>query len=227
VKPTNQFYHKRSAELQAALGHPGTTMRMARLMTRRTRCIKEYPHEASRAILALLVAEGCGTLVEGKNPGWKQEAALGRMNNQHFAQIPRASFIGMLEYKTRLAGINFVLREERYTSRASYLDVDSIPAYDPKRDDKPVFSSKRVKRGLYRAKDGRTMNAEVNGSYDILRKAVPDAFGKGVEALEVAPGWLTPGPDGLTQGVDGSVNRTNRSLIRQRLELCSGNGMYR
>ena len=191
VKSTNQFYNKRRAELQEALGHPGTTKRMECLTTRRTRRINQYLHQASKAIIGLLVSEGIGTLVVGKNPGWKQEAELGRVNNQHFVQIPHARFLQMLEYKARLAGIHVVLREESYTSRASFLDGDPIPAYDPKREDPPVFSGKRVKRGLYRAKDGRTLNADVNGSYNILRKAVPDAFGKGIEAPVVAPVWLT------------------------------------
>ena len=70
------------------------------------------------------------------------------------------------------------------------LDGDPIPTYDPKREDPHVFSGKRVKRGLYRAKDGRRIHADVNGSYNILRKAVPDAFGKGIEGVVVRPAWL-------------------------------------
>jgi IS605 OrfB family transposase len=191
VKSTNQFYNKRRAKLQEAQGHPGTTARMERLTFKRTRRINHYLHTASKAIIALLVAEGIGTLVVGKNPGWKQEAELGRVTNQHFVQLPHARFIGMLEYKAKLAGIRCVLQEESYTSKASFLDGDAIPVYNPKRENPPVFNGKRIKRGLYRAKDGRTLNADVNGSYNILRKALPDAFGKGIEALVVAPVWLT------------------------------------
>jgi putative transposase len=113
LKSWNQFYNKRRAELQAALGHPGTTQRMERLTTKRTRRINQYLHEASRAIMALLVEEGIGTLVVGKNPGWKMEAELGRVNNQHFVQLPHARFIGMLEYKAKLAGIRFVLEARK------------------------------------------------------------------------------------------------------------------
>jgi putative transposase len=118
--------------------------------------------------------------------------ALGRVNNQHFAQLPHARFISMLEYKAKLAGIRFVLQEESYTSRASFLDNDPIPTYDPKREEPPVFSGKRVKRGLYQAKDGRTLNADVNGSANILRKALPSAqWADGIEAVVVRPLWLT------------------------------------
>ena len=191
AKSTNQFYNKRRAELQMALGHVGTTSRMERLTIKRTRRITHYLHTASKTIINLLVEEGIGTLVVGKNPGWKQEAELGRVNNQHFVQLPHARFIAMLEYKAKLAGIRCVLQEESYTSRASFLDGDPIPTFDPKQEGRYAFSGKRVKRGLYRAKDGRCLNADVNGSYNILRKALPDAFGKGIEAVVVQPVWLT------------------------------------
>jgi putative transposase len=66
--------------------------------------------------------------------------------------------------------------EESYTSKASFLDGDEIPVYDPKRKDKPVFSGKRIKRGLYRASDGRLINADVQGSYNMIKKVAPKAF---------------------------------------------------
>jgi putative transposase len=164
---------------------------MERCTTKRTRRIKHYLHTASKAILALLVKEGIGTLVVGKNHGWKQEAELGRVNHQHFVGLPHARFIAMLEYKAKLAGIRFILQEESYTSRASFLDGDAIPTYDPKQAGKDAFSGKRIKRGLYRAKAGRCLNADVNGSFNILRKALPTAFANGIEAVVVQPVWLT------------------------------------
>ena len=49
-------------------------------------------------------------------------------------------------------------------------------------EEKPKFSGKRIKRGLYRASDGRLINADINGAGNIIRKVAPDAFGpKGVE----------------------------------------------
>jgi putative transposase len=188
IKSTNQFYNKRRAELQAALGHDGTTARMERMTTKRTRRINHYLHAASKTIIALLVQEGIGTLVIGKNPLWKQEVELGRVNNQHFVQIPHARFIEMLRYKAELAGITVKVQEESYTSKASFLDLDSLPVYDPKREEQPVFSGKRVARGLYRAKSGRRIHADVNGSYNIGRKAFPNSYGQGIEAaLAVRP----------------------------------------
>ena len=69
-----------------------------------------------------------------------------------------------------------MLTEESYTSKASFLDLDDIPVYDPKRKDKPTFSGRRIERGLYRASGRRLINADVNGSLNIIRKVVPKAF---------------------------------------------------
>ncbi len=83
------------------------------------------------------------------------------------------------------------MQEESYTSKASFLDGDPLPTYGQEQG-KPVFSGKRVERGLYRASGKRHLNADINGSYNILRKASPDAFGKGVEgAVVVHPRRLT------------------------------------
>ena len=182
MKSVNQFYNKRRAALQSALRRKGTTKRMERLTTTRNRRIDHYMHTASRWIIDDLVAHGIGTLVIGKNDGWKQEANMGKRTNQHFVGIPHARFIQMLSYKAERVGITVIITEESYTSRASFLDRDSMPVYDPNQKEKPTFSGKRIKRGLYRAADGRLINADCNGSSNIIRKVAPDAFGsEGVE----------------------------------------------
>lgn len=183
VKSVNQFYNKQKADLQSKLGHTGTTRRMERLTNKRTRRIDHYMHTASKRIIDLLVKEQIGVLCIGKNDGWKQEANLVKRNNQHFVQIPHARFIDMLTYKAHLVGIRVEITEESYTSKASLLDLDPLPVRDPNNDkEKHTFSGKRVKRGLYRASDGHTLNADVNGAGNIIRKVAPDAFGsEGVE----------------------------------------------
>jgi putative transposase len=189
VKSINQFYNKRRADLQHRLGNTGTSHRLDRLTTRRTRRIDHELHTASRRIIALLVAEGIGTLCIGKNPLWKQEANLGRRTNQHFVAVPHARFIEMLTYKAELVGIQVIVTEESYTSKASFLDLDPLPVYGVSAPaaTPPTFSGKRVKRGLYRAGNGRRIHADVNGAYNILRKAVPNSFGQGIEAVVVRP----------------------------------------
>jgi putative transposase len=186
VKSINQFYNKRRAELQSQLGESHTSQRLERLTTQRTRRIDHELHSASRRIIDLLVAEGIGTLVIGKNPLWKQEVNLGRRTNQNFVSIPHARFIAMLMYKAELVGIQVIVTEESYTSKASFLDGDILPAYDTAKP-APTFSGRRVKRGLYRAADGTPINADVNGAYNIMRKVAPEAFAQGSRGCVVHP----------------------------------------
>ena len=49
------------------------------------------------------------------------------------------------------------------------------------------YQGKRVKRGLFRSSSGREINADVNGSYNILRKAVPAVFAQGIAHLKLHP----------------------------------------
>lgn len=186
VKSINQFYNKRRAKLQSWLGEAHTCRRLDRITAKRTRRIDHYLHTASRRIIDLLVAEGIGTLCIGKNPLWKQEAHMGRRNNQNFVSVPHARFIAMLTYKAELVGIQVIVTEESYTSKASFLDADPLPIFDPEQPT-PAFSGRRVKRGLYRAANGRHINADVNGAYNIIRKVAPDAFAQGSRGCVVHP----------------------------------------
>ncbi len=183
MKATNQFYNKRKAELQQKASQTGTTKRLQQITTKRNRRIDHDLHHASRFLIELLVAEGIGTLVIGKNDGWKQNSNLGKRMNQHFVQIPHARFISMLMYKAGRVGIRVILTEESYTSKASFLDRDPLPTYKQKgQKAEQSFSGTRLKRGLYRARDGRLINADINGSGNIVRKVAPNAFGSdGVE----------------------------------------------
>ena len=194
LKTWNQWYNKRIKQLRKQLPkgeREGVTKQMERITNKRNRRINHYLHTASKRIIDFLVKEGVGTIIIGKNPLWKQEAGMGRRNNQNFVSIPHARFIQMLAYKAALVGIQVEVREESYTSKASFLDLDPIPMYDPTDEGEHVFSGKRIGRRnrLYRTKDGQVICADVNGAYNILRKSRPDAFSKakGVAGYVVHP----------------------------------------
>jgi putative transposase len=188
VKSVNQFYNKRKAALQKKRGHTGTTRRMEHLTNRRNRRIEHYMHTASKRIIDLLVEEGIGVLVIGKNDGWKQDIEMGKRNNQNFVHIPHARFIAMLTYKAELVGITVKVIEESYTSKASLLDLDPLPVRTDG-DEKHMFSGKRLARGLYQASNGREINADINGAGNIIRKVAPDAF-RQAEGVEDGKGML-------------------------------------
>ena len=113
-------------------------------------------------------------LVVGKNDEWKQNIDIGKINNQKFCYIPYELFLKDLQYKCELNGILYIAREESYTSKASLLDLDEIPIYE--KDKKYKFSGRRIERGLYKSANGTLINADVNGSCNIIRKEYKDAF---------------------------------------------------
>lgn len=188
IKSRNQYYNKQREHHQKKLSlqQRFTSRKLDQVTTKRNRRIQHYLHTASRRIIDLLVEEGIGTLVIGKNRYWKQEVEMGKKNNQQFVQIPHARFIEMLTYKGALVGIQVITHEESYTSKASFLDLDPIPTYDASREESPTFSGRRDGRWYY-ASDKRVLHSDVNGSYNILRKVAPTAFGRGVEGAAVRP----------------------------------------
>ena len=107
-------------------------------------------------------ANSLNTLFVGKNVGWKDSINLGRTNNQNFVSIPYNMFIQMLEYKCKLAGINFILVNEAYTSKCSFLDREKISKHDS-------YVCRRIRRGLFISSNGIMINADVNGSLNIMR----------------------------------------------------------
>jgi putative transposase len=195
VKATNQLYNKQRerAQKQQARGKDKrfTSNRLDRITTKRNRRVMHYLHTASRRIIELVVEEGIGTLILGKNPFWKQQVALGKKHNQEFVQIPHAKFLDLLTYKAEAVGIRVMVTEESYTSKASFLDRDVLPTYDPKQgaeqEGKPRFTGRRDGR-WYRVKGRPPIHSDVNGSYNIARKVFPTAFdGRGIEATAVRP----------------------------------------
>jgi IS605 OrfB family transposase len=172
-----QFYNKRSSHLQSQLkGSRKSSPRIQRLTRCRNQKVDNYLHHTSRLIVDYLVAQKIGTLVIGKNAQWKTEIDLGKKTNQNFVSIPHARLIEMLEYKARLVGVKVIVQEESYTSQSNFLNLDPIPVYGHTGADDMVFSGKRIKRGLYKTSVGQLINSDVNGAYNILRKAIPNAF---------------------------------------------------
>ena len=176
LKSLNQFYNKRLALLQSQLkGNRHSSRRIERLTRCRNHKVDNYIHRASRYLVELLLEKNITILVIGKNDRWKQKANLGKVNNQKFIKIPHARLIEMLSYKCQLVGIKVVLQEESYSSQSNFFNCDPIPVYG-ETEEIPKFTGKRVKRGLYRTRTGFLCQADVLSSYNILRKAFPNAF---------------------------------------------------
>ena len=50
-----------------------------------------------------------------------------------------------------------------------------------------IYLGNRKKRGIFVSNKGRVINADVNASYNILRKAIPNAYVEGIEGVSVHP----------------------------------------
>ena len=189
LKSMNQYYNKKLARLKSELDTRNgkkSSRRTRKLASKRNRKVNDYLHKASKMIVNELVKDDVRMLIIGKNDGWKQDVNIGTQNNQNFTGIPHSRFVGMLTYKCEQKGIRVVLTEESYTSKASFLDLDPLPKCDD--TDIPEFSGYRECRGLYKRKGiSERINADVNGSYNIMRKAIPTAFAKGIEGVVVRP----------------------------------------
>ncbi|WP_373537555.1 RNA-guided endonuclease InsQ/TnpB family protein [Microcoleus sp.] len=193
LKSINQFYNKRKAQLQSQLkGNRFSSSRIQRLTRCRNQKVDNYLHHSSRQIINLLESQKIGTLVIGKNLQWKNEINLGNKTNQNFVSIPHTRLIEMLKYKAELMGIKVIEQEESYTSKSNFLNLDPIPVYGNIEAQDVTFSGKRIKRGLYKTSEGRLINADVNGSYNILRKAIPNAFSDGIGSCVVQPRRVNP-----------------------------------
>src|SRR5262245_8710122 len=103
---------------------------------------------------------------------------------------PLTSAIACTCNPLHVVGIQVIVTEESYPSKASFLDADALPIYPAECQDPPRFSGTRVRRGLDQTVSGRRLNADVNGAYNILRTVLPDAFGnmgKGRAGAAVCP----------------------------------------
>jgi putative transposase len=66
--------------------------------------------------------------------------------------------------------------------------MDKIPIYNKSGNESIIFSGYRKYRGLYHDKRSNcNINADINGSYNILRKAIPNVFVDGIEGVRVHP----------------------------------------
>lgn len=168
LKSINQYYNKIISHLSSKNNNKWTN-KMYSINRKRNNKINDYMHKSSTYIVNHLVSNSVGTLVIGHNKNWKQDTIMRKEDKQTFIQIPFNKFIQMLSYKCQLQGIQVILQEESYTSKCNFILQDYLPTYDV---DDNLFkpTGKRIKRGLYKSNCGKVINADVNGSLNILRK---------------------------------------------------------
>lgn len=171
LKSINQGYNRLIAKAQSLLpASCKTSNSIHRLWSRRSWILTTKIHQMTAFLANLFDEMQIEKVFIGKNTDWKHKLPFGKKVKQRFAYLPYETFIEQLQYKCQLRGITIIVQEESYTSKASFLDDDDIPVYGE--TENPKFSGRRIKRGLYKTSDGQLINADVNGSYNIMRKGL-------------------------------------------------------
>lgn len=137
------------------------TKQINKLYEYRQNYIKTFMHKVSKMVVEYAIENKCYKIIVGELKGIKQDMDY----NKEFMQLPLQILVQMIEYKARLKGIEVVKISERYTSGVSVLDNEEITKenYNPKR---------RIYRGLFISNNGKKVNADINGSLNILRKYI-------------------------------------------------------
>lgn len=187
LKSVNQWYNKRLATIKESKAQDFWCSLLDKITSKRNRQMRDAVNKAAKIVVQHCLSNNIGTIVFGWNKGQKQGSNMGKKNNQKFVQIPTAKLKKRIEQLCDLHGIRYLETEESYTSKASSLDLDSIPVYGEKPEGWNP-SGRRVKRGLYRSAIGIEFNADVNGAINIARKVAkqyefqfdPRSFARGV-----------------------------------------------
>lgn len=179
LKSYNQWYNMTMTKLQSYSsvqnGSKHVSVRMNRLYRDRYNHTRDFYNKSVSVIMKYCRDNNMGTVVIGKNDGWKQGVNLGHGNNQAFTAIAHSVFINKLISVGKKYGIDVIPVEESYTSKASLIDGDGLPAWNENHPD-CRFSGRRIKRGLYKTKNGTLIHADINGAGNIIKKMFPDAF---------------------------------------------------
>ena len=183
LKSENKYYKKLLAHYKSIamrMNKKHSTKRIQSITEKRNQIVDNYLHQASRYIVDKACKDDVSVVVIGNNKGWKQKSEMNKRVNQSFIQIPYNRLIEMIQYKAEEYGISVVLTEESYTSGTSFLD-----------NEEPIKSNyrkeRRVHRGLFQSNTGKLINADVNGSLQILKKVFPNAFSNGIEVVALQP----------------------------------------
>ncbi|MDY7006682.1 MAG: IS200/IS605 family accessory protein TnpB-related protein [Cyanobacteriota bacterium] len=143
------------------------TKKQVSIRVNRNNKVRDYLNKAARYLINWCSENKISTIVVGVNRRIKQSINLGKKTNQNFVQIPHHSLRLKLKTICDIYGLTYIEQEESYTSKASFLDGDRIPVYNADSPTTYSFSGKRVKRGLYRTKQNKLINADSNGAANI------------------------------------------------------------
>ncbi|MBN4049369.1 transposase [bacterium AH-315-N14] len=170
----NQWANKENSRLQSIKDKQKiktTTKAQKKLWNKRSNRVNDYLNKTVRVIIDYCLNNDIGSIVVGYNPTIQRKVNLGKVNNQNFVNIPIGNIRERLTYQSQRYNINLIEQEESYTSKADFLANDSMPIYSALNKKRYLFSGKRISRGQYKSSKDLILNADINGSLNIMRKS--------------------------------------------------------
>lgn len=183
LKSINQNWNKRRARFYSIKDKQNLTWtsRLDNIDINRNSLVNDYLHKTARFIVGYCLKNKIGNICLGSLKNIKKNIRMGKKNNQNFVNVPIQRLKQYIKYKSELIGIKIHEVDESFTSKCSSLDFEPL-----KRQIKYV--GKRVKRGLFKGTN-YILNADVNGSLNILRKVIGDDF---IKDLSDRGCWFQP-----------------------------------
>ena len=175
-RPTREYF-QRLEDLQEQ--NQNTLDRLFKTYRNKTR---DAVHKLSHYVINYCEYKNIGTIIIGYNEGWKTRSKLNKAVNRKFISLPFYKLIESIKYKALLCGITVIVQEESYTSKCSAIDREPIEfhlnyAGVRKRTVRNRDGVKHKHYGLFYSKiSGKYIHADVNGAFNIGRKARPDLF---------------------------------------------------
>ncbi|BAB59919.1 hypothetical protein [Thermoplasma volcanium GSS1] len=188
LKSINQYFNKELARYRSINDLQGNerkqTVKIRKLFMKRNRKVKDIMHKVSKSIVEYAKIMNIDTIVIGHNNRWKDSSNMGKKNNQNFVQLPFNMLISQIKYKAEEIGITVIMQNEDYTSKCSFLDNESIEHHG-------TYMGKRIHRGIFQSATGKLIHADLQSSYNIIKKAIPEAFANGIEGIGLYPRSLS------------------------------------
>jgi putative transposase len=183
LKSVNQDWNKRRAKLMSVKDKQKLkwTAKLDSITTNRNAFVNDYLHKTACFVINHCLEQKIGNICFGELKHIKDNVQLGKRTNQNFVSIPIQKLKQMIVYKAELVGINIIEVDEAYTSKCSALDVEPIKKHKK-------YVGRRVSRGLFKGSN-YLLNADVNGSLNILRKVIGDGF---IRNLSDRGCWFQP-----------------------------------
>lgn len=175
----DHYFNKKIAHYQSISDsqqdckYPKKAKRVKALYRKKKARIDDIIHKQTRYVTDYCIKNNINTVVMGDISGIRENADLGR-NNQQLHVFPFDQIYEKLSYKLKRNGINFIKQKESYSSQCSPLSEKVSKEYAKK--------SNRKFRGLYKDQ-GKIFNADCVGAYNILRLYLQSKKGETISPL--------------------------------------------